>query len=394
MALPISYHWRNLFVRKSATIMTILVIAAVTGVYAWLLSFSGALESSLSVASDPLKIIVIKNGATAESNSAIPVDDYNKLSQLTDVETDARGAPILSPEMLVQMQLPRIRDGGKTAANVAVRGITEQGFNVHRNVRIVEGRQFATGSPEVIVGLATAKQFAGCRIGDTLSMGYSGNRGYKVVGYFSADGGPLESEIWGYLPALLNSYNRTMYSSVNLRLKPGADPKQTLDLIAGPSIEMTAKTEPQYWREQSKLIGIYLFVAKVLVVIMCLAAIFSIANTMYAMVAGRTREVAMLRTIGFKGRHVLGGFVLESVMLSLVGGLIGCAGCAAWLAAVGRTKDMFGASTFTTLAFEIRMTPMVVAWALGAVAIVGVFGALLPARRAARIAVVSALREA
>lgn len=394
MALPLSYHWRNLFVRKSTTLLTVLVISAVVAVFAWMLSFATAMTRSLAMASDAQKVIVLKRGATSESNSAIPMDEYNKLAQLTDLARDDRDEPLMSPEMLVQVQLPRVRDGGKTLANVAVRGVTEKAFAVHRNVKLSRGAMFSTGSPEVIVGENTAKQFGGLAIGDTLSMGYGGNREFRIVGHFSADGGPMESEIWGYLPLLLNSYNRTMYSSVNLRLREGADAKATIDQIAGPAIQLTALTEPQYWREQSKLIRIYLGIAYVLVAIMCVAAVFSIANTMFSQVAGRTREIAMLRTIGFAGRHVLGGFLLEAVMLSLIGGVIGCLGCAAWLQFVGRTKDMFGANTFTTLAFEIHMVPMTVVVSLAAVAVVGVVGAYVPARRAARIGVVSALREA
>jgi putative ABC transport system permease protein len=245
----------------------------------------------------------------------------------------------------------------------------------------------------VIVGQTAAKQFAGLNIGDTLDLGYGSNRSYTVIGYFSADGGPAESEVWGYLPSLMNAYNRTMYSSASLRLKEGADSKEVIRQIEGPAIQLTAQTEAEYWRSQSSNINTYLLITKVLVVVMCLAAVFSIANTMFSMVAGRTQEIAMLRTIGFSRGHILTGFVLESVCLSLLGGVVGCAACVGWLEVVGNTKDMFGASTFTTLAFEIHLTPRTLLCALGSVAVVGVVGAWVPAMRAARVAVVTALRE-
>lgn len=393
MALPFSYHWRNLFVRRSTTLLTTFVVGAVVGVFVWMLSFAAALRGSMAMASDAQKIIVLKRGATSESNSVIAVDDYSKLAQLTEVERDAGGQALLSPEMMVQVQLPRRRDGGRTQANVAVRGVTEAAFKVHRNVKPA-GQVFSTGTPEVIVGLATAKQFAGLEIGKSIDLGYGGNRGFKIVGYFSADGGPMESEIWAYLPLLMNSYNRTMYSSVNLRVPDAAAAPRTLDQIEGPAIQMSGMTEPQYWREQSKLIRMYLYIAYSLLTIMCLAAVFSIANTMFSAVAGRTREIAMLRTIGFSGRQVLAGFLLEAVLLSLLGGALGCLACAAWLRLVGNTKDMFGANTFTTLAFEIRLTPAAVGVALTIVALVGVLGAMVPAMRASRLGVVAALREA
>ena len=393
MALPFSYHWRNLFVRKTTTVLTVLVVAAVVGVLTWIMGLAAALHASLAMASEESKLIVIKRGATAEGNSAIPVDEYNNLSQLTDVAREPRtDEPLLSPEMVVQVSRPRLRDRGKTWGNLALRGVTETAFKVHRNVKPL-GRVFSTGAPEVIVGLSAAQQFAGLGIGDTIDLGSGNNRTYTVVGHFSADGGPAESELWGYLPSLMNAYNRTMYSSAALRLREGADAKRVIQQIEGPAIQLSGQTEAQYWQAQSSTIRTYLGIAYILVGAMSLAAVFSIANTMFSTVAGRTREVAMLRTIGFSGRQIVSGFILESVFLSLLGGVLGCMACIAWLAVIGNTKDMFGASTFTTLAFEIHVTGFTVAAALVNVTLVGVIGSLVPAVRAARVGVVSALRE-
>jgi len=394
MALPLSYHWRHLFVRKTTTLLTVLVIAAVVGVFTWMMGFAAALDNSLSQARDEGKILVLKRGATAETNSAIPVDEYNKLTQLADVARDpTTNDPLISPEMMVQVSRPRVRDHGKTWGNIALRGVTPMAFKVHSNVKYT-GPEFPSGAQEVIVGMSAHKQFDGLTIDDTVDLGYGGNRSFRVVGYFTADGGPAESEVWGYLPSLMNAYNRTMYSAASLRLKEGADPSSVIEQIEGPAIQLTAQTEAEYWKSQSSSINTYLLIMKVLVVVMCLAAVFSIANTMFSMVAGRTREIAMLRTIGFSKRQILAGFVIESVCLSLLGGAVGCLACVGWLQLVGKTKDMFGATTFTTLAFEIRMTPMTVAWALVSVVVVGVIGAWVPAMRASRVGVVAALREA
>jgi len=393
VALPVIYHWRNLFVRKTTTLLTVLVVAAVVGVFTWMMGFSDSLTRSLSTASDPKKIIILKRGATAESNSAIPVEEYGRLNQLTEVARDPKSnQPLLSPEMMVQVSLPRVRDGGKTWGNVALRGVTETAFAVHRNVKPT-GRVFAAGSREVLVGLAAAKQFGGLKEGQTIQLGYSGDRAYTIVGYFSADGGPMESEIWGYLPSLMNAYNRTMYSSASLLLMDGTDPEKLIEKIKGPAIQLEAQTEGQYWRQQSRNVNTYLLIMRLLVAVMSIAAVFSIANTMFAMVAGRTPEIAMLRTMGYSGRHILTGFVLEAVLLSLTGGVIGCLACLGWLWVVGNTKDMFGATTFTTLAFEIHLTPDTIILALASVTGVGVAGALIPAIRAAGVEVIGALRE-
>jgi putative ABC transport system permease protein len=393
MALPLTYHWRNLFVRKTTTLLTVLVVAAVVSVLVWMLGFRTALKESLSVAAEQRKLIVLKRGATSESNSAIPVDDYNRLFQLTHIASDAQnGEPLVSPSMLVQVSLPRVRDGGKTTANVAVRGVTDTAFKVHSRIRPL-GQIFSVGEPEVIVGVSAAQQFAGLNVGEVITLGYAGDRNYRVVGHFSADGGPMESEIWGYLPALMNAYHREMYSSATFLITDDADPAAVIEQIEGPSIQLTAWTEADYWAEQAGNIETYLTIVSVLIAVMCLAAVFSIANTMFSWVAGRTQEVAMLRTIGFSGRQVLVGFLLESILLSLIGGVLGCLACAAWLEWVGKTKDMFGRTTFTTLAFEIRLTPAIVIVALLSVTAIGVIGALLPAIRAARLKVITALRE-
>lgn len=395
MALPLTYHWRNLFVRKTTTLLTVVLISAVVGVFCYMLGFARSIDESMSIASDPRKIVVIRNGATAESNSAIRIEDYNRLGQVVGLAVDpADSQPLQSPEMMVQVQCPRLSDGGATFSNVAIRGVTPKALKVHTNVRIVEGRMFDESVPEVIVGKAAASQFGGLRIGDELKLGYGGDRPYRVVGHFSADGAPIESEIWGYLPSLRDSFKRDMYSSVNLRLAPTADVKSVLDQIKGPAIDMNGMTEADYWREQSKLMRVYLTIAYTLVGIMCVAAVFAIANTMFSAVAGRTREIAMLRTIGYSGRQILSGFVIESVLLAIIGGALGIALCETWLLFVGHQKDMYGSNTFTTMAFNIALSPRIGITALLGVAIVGAAGALFPARRAARLDVITALREA
>lgn len=396
MALPLSYNWRNLFVRRTTTALTILVIAAVVGVLSWMLGFWTALAGSLSFAQDQHKLIVLRQASTSETNSAIPPEESNKLSQLDrEIAVDAAsGQQLKSPEMIVQVSLPRVSDGGKTRANVAVRGLTDDGFKVHRNVRIIEGRTFQQGQMEVVVGESISRQFIGLKIGDTLNLGYSGNRGYKIVGLFSAGGAPMESEVWGPLTTLMNAYQRNAYSSVVLRLDDKFSAADVIKKVEGPTIQLTAQTEAQYWDAQAKNVRMYLYIVSGLVGVMCIAAAFSIANTMYSSVAARSREFAMLRTIGFSGNAIMVSIMIEAVFLSVIGGLLGCAGAFTYLQIMGRTKDMFGASTFTTMAFEISMTPMIVVYSLGAVTLVGLLGALTPGIRAARIKVVEALREA
>lgn len=393
MALPLSYHWRNLLARRTTTLLTVLIVAAVVGTLAWMLGFGAALRGVLAAAEDTHKVIAIRRGAVSESTSALSTEDYNKLSQVVGVAADpVTGEALISPEMVVQVSLPRLKDAGRSRANVAIRGVTEKAFQVHRSVRLV-GPMFSTGTPEVIVGIKAAEQFAGLKVGDVLHLGAGRSHEYRVVGHFAVAGGPLESEIWGYLPSLMSVYNRSTYSSAALRLRDDADPQAAVAQIEGPAIQLTAKTEAGYWREQTSRIRIYLTIVGILVGVMSAAAVFAVANTMFAAVAGRTREIAMLRTIGYQRRQILVGFVVEAVLLAGLGGILGCLGCGAWLALVGRAKDIYGSTSFSTLAFDIRLTPAIIGVTLATVALVGAAGALVPAWRAARVEVVSALRE-
>ncbi|MBL8878168.1 MAG: ABC transporter permease [Phycisphaerales bacterium] len=393
MALPLKYHTRYLLVHRATTLLTVLVVAVVVGTFTWMSGFAAALGETLSVAGDPQKMVVVRRGSESEFNSALSMEDFNRLRQLEEIARDPEtGEQLLSGEMLVQLQLPRRSDGGKTLANVAVRGLREVGAKVHRDVKIA-GRFPGAGQREVIVGAAAARQFVGLEVGKSIALGYGGDRAFQIVGIFTAEGGPLESEIWGNVDTLMNAYNRNGYSSANLLFSTSVDAKALAARLEGPQIQLSGFTESEYWQKQAANIRVYLGFAYALVAFMFAAAVFAIANTMYATVAGRTREIAMLRTIGFRPPHILAGFLLESVLLCLLGGILGCLLCQAWLSMGGAMKDMYGATTFSTLAFVIRLTPMTVLFALLSVCIIGVLGAIFPARRAARIEVVTALRQ-
>lgn len=394
MALPLRYHTRYLLVHRTTTLLTVLVVAVVVGTFTWMSGFAVALGSTLSVAGDPQKMIVVRRGSDSEFNSALSVEDFNRLRQLEEIEIDpASGGQLLSPEMLVQLQMPRRNDNGKTLANVAVRGLREIGAKVHRNVRI-EGRFPAPGQREIIVGASAARQFLGLEPGKSIPLGYANDRPFEIVGIFTADGGPLESEVWGNLDTLMNAYNRTAYSSTNLLFRGDVNPDALIAKLDGPQFQLAGFTEAAYWNQQASNIRTYLMLSYVLVAFMFAAAVFAIANTMYATVAGRTREIAMLRTIGFRPPQILAGFLIESVLLCLVGGILGCGLCQLWLSLGGAMKDMYGATTFSSLAFVIRLTPLTILFALISVCVVGVIGAIFPAGRAARVEVVTALRQA
>jgi len=276
-------------------------------------------------------------------------------------------------------------------ANVAVRGVDPVVFAVHDNVRLVEGRVPEPGAMEAMAGRASRDRYAQMDVGSELPLGRAGHRNYRVVGVFEAGGGALESEIWAPRTLIEDTYNRRFASSVVFRLAEGASADDAIRYLASPSVQLDAKLETDYYEELSSKTREIVALTTILVGIMAIGAIFAVANTMYAAVDGRRREIAMLRTIGFARHSILIAFVVESLLICVTA-------CAAGLAVSvvvnGSRQDFLSDTTWTVLAYELRITPRIAAAALLVATLVGVIGALVPAVRAARIRVIEALRKA
>jgi putative ABC transport system permease protein len=380
MALPLYYNWRNLLARKLSSGLTFVVVAVVVFVLTVLLSFAAGISASLGASGHPANIVVLKPGATAESTSIILPEEAAKLIQTPGVARDSSGELLLSAELSVQAQIPRQNGRGATA-NVAVRGIDEAGLS--------SGRWFRQGALEAVVGRAASERFAGLAVGARLPLGRAGNRVYEIVGTFEAGGGAFDSEIWAPRTMLSDSYERPFLSSVVLRVEPGGL-DAAIRYIDGPAVNLAAKTEPDYYRELSSKTREIVILTSALVGIMGIGAAFAVANTMYATVDARRREIAMLRTIGFARGAIYASFMLESLLLC---GLACAAGLAASLLLDGARQDFLSDTTWTVLAYELRITPAIVATSAGLAAGVGVAGALVPAWRAAHVPVIQALRK-
>jgi putative ABC transport system permease protein len=224
-----------------------------------------------------------------------------------------------------------------------------------------------------------------------ISIGRLGNRVCRVVGVFTADGGALESEIWAPYTLLLDAYARRFSSSAVLRLSDPSMAEQAISYINGPAVNLEAKTEIDYYRNLAEKTREIVVLTTVLVGIMAIGAVFAVANTMYAAVDGRRREIAMLRTIGFSRLSIILAFVIESLLICLAACVFGLG---ASLAINGVRQDFLSEATWTVLAYELRITPQILASALALSAFVGVAGALAPAVRAARTGLIEALRKA
>ncbi len=390
MALPLSYNWRNLFVRKLSTTLTFVVVMVVVCVLTILLSFAAGIRASLAASGSPRNLIVLKPGATAETTSFLLPEEAARLTATPGVARDAEGRLLISNELCAQTSIPRRGPRG-TMANVAVRGVDDIAFTIHDNVRIIGGRRCRSGALEAVVGKAAQQRYAGLDLGGELPIGRLGNRTFKVVGVFEAGGSATESEIWVPRTAAQDAYGRRFTTSALIRLEDPARASEAIAYINGPAVNFQAKLETDYYEELSSKTREIIVLTSVLVGFMAIGAAFAVANTMYAAVDGRRREIAMLRTIGFPRGSILIAFVIESLLICTSACVVGLA---LSLLASGSRQDFLSDTTWTVLAFELRVTPGIQATALSVAMAVGIIGSLAPAVRASRTHVIEALRKA
>ncbi|MBK8068277.1 MAG: ABC transporter permease [Rhodanobacteraceae bacterium] len=375
--------------RLGASLVIVIGIAGVVGVFTALFAMAGGIDSTLKSSGDPRNALVLRGGSQAELNSSMDRDTIDIVRQGPGIRKDAEGKPLVSGELIVIAELPK--KGETLGANITLRGIEPAGFALRPNLKIVEGRQFTPGLQEVVVGKGAAAQFEGLAVGGKIRL-----RGadWDVVGMF-ASGDSFDSEIFTDSATAQTAWGRPNYYSVALVGLDSADGVKPLHeaLDADPRVNLEAKSQVAYFTEQtaSTTQGVRVLGSAV-AVIMCLGAIFAALNTMYASVSTRTREIATLRAIGFGPLPVVASVLVESMLLALAGGVIG-----AFLAYVlfnGMTVSTLGGSTFTQLVFDFKVSPALVATGLQLALAIGFIGGLLPALRAARMPVTVALREA
>jgi len=388
MALPLSYNVRNVRNRWQVTLLAISGIALVVAVFTVLMAMSEGFAMALRTTGRADNAMIVQRGSASELTSWIPLDQRQMIVVRDEVERGADGQPLASPEDVVVTMKPK-KDGEPT--NITVRGVSPRAFAVRGEIKIVEGRTFTPGLYEVIVGDKIAKRVQGLDIGAGVKLQ---KHEWKVVGTFTSKGGAFESEIWGDAEVMSVDFGRTGGSNaMSVRLKPGTD-VATLDrwIRSNPQMQLQAVSERKYYDDQAgPLAKILRQLATFVAIIMGVGAVFGAMNTMYAIVAARTREIGTLRALGFSRRAILFSFVLESVTLALAGGAIGCLlafPMNGYSTGTGQTQS------FSEIAFAFRITPEIVTTALIFAVGMGVIGGLLPAFRAARLPITSALREA
>lgn len=372
--------------RLGASSVIVVGIAGVVGVLVALLAMGDGLQKTLRSTGDTETVIVLRGGATAELSSGLSREDATLLAQMPGILRDAEGKPIVSPELVVVANLPKKSTG--TDANVEVRGVGPQAWALRPNVKIVEGRAFTPGLREMVVGRGARAQFEGLEPGATINLN---NQQWSVVGVFES-GDAHESELLGDVDTVSSAYRRSGYQSATVRLTaPEALDTFKAALAADPRLKVDAKTTLDYYTAQSEqLTKTIRIVGIAIAAIMAIGAMFGALNTMYAAVATRAREIATLRAIGFRSPPVLISVMLETMLLALLGGLLGAG--IAWAIFDNYTVSTLGAN-FSQVVFRFNVSPALlwtgVKWALA----IGFIGGLLPALRAARLPVTTALRE-
>jgi putative ABC transport system permease protein len=386
MAIPIKYSRRSLLVRRVSNGMTCAGIALVVTVFVIVMAMVAGLDGAIRDSSSPDNLIVLRRGASSETGSVLTIDQFDTLRFLPSIGRNSSGNSLVSPELTEQILMT---NSGGGLDNLAVRGVQPIALAVHEKVHVVAGRMFRAGINEVILGKSLVGRYPGCELGSELRFG---RRSWNVVGIFEAEGSSFESEVWGDVHILQEDSNRSSsYSSIRLKLAPGADARAFIERIADdPRINLQAQSESDYYREQSAIAGQLRALGYLVAGIMAFGAVFAAMNTMYAAVSARTKEIATLRALGFGPSAIQMSFLIESLILAAVAGIIGVL-----LALPVRflSTSFNSGLASPTLAFDFRVTPLVILQALLFAALMGICGGWLPARQAMRINLAAALRR-
>lgn len=383
-----SVNLRSLRERLGSSAVAVFGIVGVVVVFVGVLSMAEGFRSAMKAAGDEDTVMIMRSGADTEMTSGISGEHARVIQDKPGIARDADG-PLASPELLVIVDHPLIRSG--TNANVPLRGVEPRAFKVHTNVKIVEGRAFEPGRNEILAGRAASRQFSGLTVGSVVKWGDSE---WTVVGIFEAGGSAAESELWCDAKVLQPAYRRgNSYQSVIVRLASHDSFDQLKDaLTTDPQLSVTAIREPEYYERQSQTLQTVIrTVGVAIALLMGIGAVFGAINTMYNAVASRSREIATLRALGFGSVPVVVSVLAEAVALSVTGGVIG--GLIAWAAFDGYQTSTMNFQSFSQVAFAFAVTPSLLGLALVYAVLMGLLGGLLPALRAARLPVVTALRQ-
>lgn len=387
ITIPVSYNLRSVRQRWTSAIVAVLGIAGTVGVFVAMLALAKGFKATVVSSGSPDNALIMRAGANSEMVAAVSLDEVRVIEDAPGVARSASG-PLVTPETVVMAPFP-LRSTG-TDANVQVRGVSPKALEVRSKIRVVEGRLFQPGLSELIVGHAAARTYSGLNLGDQVRLG---GGVWRVVGIFDAGGTAFDSEVWCDGHVLKQVYHRPedIFQSVTAHLTSASALQQFKDAVTSdPRMNVDVTREVDYYDKQSQgLTTLITVLGGIVASIMGIGAVFGALNTMYSAVAERSREIATLRALGFGAPSVVSSFMIEALVISFLGGALGCL---AALPLNGLTTAVMNFQTFSQVTFAFRITPLLLLAGLVFALVMGVVGGFFPALRAARRPVAPALR--
>ncbi|MCP4634356.1 MAG: FtsX-like permease family protein [candidate division Zixibacteria bacterium] len=386
MMIPFKYSVKSLFTRRLTMALTVFGIILVVFVFTGVLMMTAGLKKTLVASGSDNNVIVIREASATEMQSFVSRYQAGVIETLPEIAYDENERPIVAGEVVILISKKKI--GSESQTNLMVRGVDEMSLKVHEGVLITEGRMFGAGKTEIIVGRKISEGFQGSKIGDIMRFG---NTDWKIVGVFEAGGASFESEVWGDVNQFMAAFGRPVYSSMIFRMSDlNVFDEMRERVMADPRMTVDMKREKKYYADQSYSTTQFVSILGTTIsIIFSLGAIIGAMITMYAAVSNRTTEIATMRALGFKRRSILSAFLVESIMISVIGGIIGLL-CASLLQFVNISTMNF--DTFSDITFRFALSPEIALTALIFSLLMGFFGGFLPAVRASRIKIVDALK--
>jgi putative ABC transport system permease protein len=385
--IPAKYNIRNLRVRWMTTLMTVVSTGLVVMASVLVFGLIDGLEHALRISGHPLDLIVVRKGSTDEISSGLEQKVSREVASLPGIAKNETGEPLCSVELVTILTKPRRNNGGTT--NLIVRGIENVGRQLRPGFRITQGRDLKPGVNEAITSIRMAERFENLAIGEKLVINHDD---FEIVGYFEADGSSAESEVWTDLRDLATARRTPEFTtSVNLRAQDKAAADQLITTLSEDKrFQLSGIPEVKYFEDQMSQSNFLRVIGYLIAAFLTFGAMFAAANTMYAAVASRGREIGTLRALGFSRFSILTSFLMESILLCLMGGLLGCL---ATLPFNGLSTGTANFASFSEITFSFRFGPRVLMQGVFLAVIMGLLGGILPALRAVRLNIITALRE-
>ena len=387
MKIPFTYNLRSVRQRPVSTALTALGIGLVVAVFIGMLALANGFAAALTRTGSDRNVLVLRKGADSEMSSGLDREAVSMLVGSPHVARGSDGRPLASSESYVVIPLGRMGDTTKLA-NVVVRGVSEQAWQVRNNVALLAGTRPAAGKNEVCIGKRLVGRFPDTGIGETIRFA---GRPWTVTCHFAAQGSAFESEIWGENEQIMPAMRRQNFQSVAFRLNdPAAFDEAKRLLEADKRLTVDVYRESAFYAKQSELLGRILRILAIMITgIMAVGAVFGAVNTMYAAVASRAPEIAVLLTLGFRPRSILASFLAESAVIALIGGIVGCLLALPMNGVVTSTTNW---ANFSEIAFSFRITPLLLLAGVIFAVVMGTLGGFFPARRASKVPVIQAIR--